>query len=159
MRPAPVSVPGRDDRLVPAGIQAGGGRTVITESRCAMRKSFRREAEALPEIFGFIDEFIELSPGDRGQRLTLQFAVEELFSTVVTRGPEGSQDVRLELERRPDRITATLVDTDVDPYDDAAAEPRTAGGLGLHLARRIMDGIEYDYSERTRRTVLTKMLR
>ena len=53
----------------------------------------------------------------------------------------------------------TLTDYDVDPFDVTKApdvdvtlpiEQRRPGGLGLHLIRRLMDSVDYEYSEASR---------
>jgi anti-sigma regulatory factor (Ser/Thr protein kinase) len=40
----------------------------------------------------------------------------------------------------------------------ASAESRQPGGLGLHLIRRLVDSLEYDYSGRTSRITFRKRL-
>ena len=58
----------------------------------------------------------------------------------------------------------TLTDYDVEPFDVTQSpevdvtlpiEQRRPGGLGLHLIRRLLDSIEYDYSKEKRRSRIT----
>ena len=55
----------------------------------------------------------------------------------------------------PGGVEVALTDYDVEPFDVAQApavdvdlpiEQRRPGGLGLHLLRRMLDRIDYDYS-------------
>ena len=58
----------------------------------------------------------------------------------------------------------TLTDHGVAAFDVTRApdadvtlpiEQRRPGGLGLHLVRRLLDAIEYDYAEESRRSRIT----
>ncbi len=58
----------------------------------------------------------------------------------------------------------TLTDYDVEPFDVTKApdvdvtlpiEQRRPGGLGLHLIRRLLDSIEYEYSKEQRQSRIT----
>ena len=58
----------------------------------------------------------------------------------------------------------TLTDYDVEPFDVTKApdadvklpiEQRRPGGLGLHLIRRLLDSIEYEYSKERRQSRIT----
>jgi serine/threonine-protein kinase RsbW len=58
----------------------------------------------------------------------------------------------------------TLTDYDVEPFDITTApdadvnlpiEQRRPGGLGLHIIRRLLDSIEYEYSKEQRQSRIT----
>ena len=79
----------------------------------------------------------------------------------------STADVDIELEAIPDGIQVVLVDHDVDLFDVTKAPEvdihrpiteRQPGGLGLHLIRRLVNSIEYDYHAptRTSRTTIRK---
>ena len=85
----------------------------------------------------------------------IDFAVEELFTNMVKYSTMSRAAVRIELARIDGGVEVTLTDYDVEPFDVTKApdvdielpiEQRTPGGLGLHLIRRLVDSIEYEYS-------------
>jgi serine/threonine-protein kinase RsbW len=58
----------------------------------------------------------------------------------------------------------TLTDYDVEPFDVSRApevdvnlpiEQRRPGGLGLHLIRKLVDSLEYEYSKERRQSRIT----
>ena len=73
-------------------------------------------------------------------------------------------DVDLTLRPVPGGVEVTLTDHDVEPFDvtkapevdvDLPIEQRTPGGLGLHLIRRMVDSIEYQYTKENRQSRIT----
>jgi anti-sigma regulatory factor (Ser/Thr protein kinase) len=73
-------------------------------------------------------------------------------------------DVRIELTGIEGGVEVTLIDYDVEPFDVTAApdvditlpiEARRPGGLGLHLIRRLLDSIDYEYSGDSRQSRIT----
>jgi len=88
---------------------------------------------------------------DVGARVTL--ALEEIVVNVITHGYGGASDqvIDVRLERAGDIVTVTVAD-DAAPFDPLHAPPpdvstplaeRAAGGLGVHLARSVMDELAY----------------
>ncbi len=65
-------------------------------------------------------------------------------------------------------MTIRLIDRDVDSFDltkavaesiDKRLEERPIGGLGIHLVRKLMDGIDYEYVDRRSTITLMKKLK
>ena len=132
---------------------------LLRRTPAAARMSFRRSIESLDSVFefvssGFIDQNI-----DRSLLQAIDFTVEELFTNMVKYSAASSADIDLELSKITRGIAVTLTDHDVEPFDVTQApevdtrrpiEEREAGGLGLHLIRRMVDSIEYRYDASSR---------
>ena len=101
----------------------------------------------LVEAFG---EAHRLSPD---LMFKVNLALDEIITNIVLHGYEDEDDhrIRLSLDLRDDRLTIEVEDDgrafdplSVAPPDlEQAVEERAIGGLGLHIVRSIMDGVEY----------------
>lgn len=125
---------------------------------------FARGFESLPAIFGFTEKAFERAGIDPGLRQDVDFALEELFTNMVKYSAASKADVRIELSPIEGGVEVTLTDYDVEPFDVTRApdadvglpiEQRRPGGLGLHLIRRLLDSIEYEYSKEHRQSRIT----
>jgi serine/threonine-protein kinase RsbW len=128
---------------------------------------FRRSFDALDQVFGFTRRFYESEAVPEPERLVIDFCVEEIFTNFVKYNRGGTQDIELALDRGGDRVRACLTDFDVEPYDitrapevdiSLPAANREPGGLGLHLIRRLVDEVTYDYTNGQSRITVTKRL-
>jgi anti-anti-sigma factor len=72
--------------------------------------------------------------------------------------------VKIELGKVPNGVEVTLTDRDVDFFDvtrtaevdtSLPLDQRTPGGLGLHLIKKMVDFIEYQYLEDSRTSRIT----
>lgn len=131
------------------------------------RRSFPRGFDALEAVFGFLDEFFRDERVEEAHRHALRLAVEEMFTNLVKYNGSGPPEIEMGLARRGGRVEISLVDTDTDPFDprlapdartDLPLEERRPGGLGIHLVRRMVDRIDYDYDGRKATTTLVKSL-
>ena len=94
----------------------------------------------------------------------VDLAVEELFTNMVKYSADSSAAIRIEMARVEGGVEVTLTDYDVEPFDVTRSsevdtglpiEEREPGGLGLHLIRRLVDSVEYEYSSETRQSRIT----
>jgi anti-sigma regulatory factor (Ser/Thr protein kinase) len=125
-----------------------------------MRRGFRREIDALDEVFRFLEDFIESNAIRERTAFTINLVVEELFTNMVRHNAGGGDAIDLSIERVGDHLHLGLIDFDVDPFDPAGVPPppvaagigeRRPGGLGLHLVRAMVDELDYEYETETRR--------
>ena len=137
---------------------------VLVKREPAASGAFRRSFDALQALFDFTAGFFARHGVDKALLPTVDLAVEELFTNMVKYSPGGSAEVRMDIATIPGGVEVTLTDYDVEPFDIAEApavdvdlplEQRLPGGLGLHLIRRMLDCIDYDYSRDNRVSRIT----
>jgi anti-sigma regulatory factor (Ser/Thr protein kinase) len=125
---------------------------------------FARSFDSLPAIFGFTAQAFARAGVDPAIRQDVDFALEELFTNMVKYSTGSKADVRIELMPIEGGVEVTMTDYDVEPFDVTKApdadvklpiEERRPGGLGLHLIRRLLDSIEYEYSKERRQSRIT----
>ena len=128
------------------------------------RRDFRRSFGSLAEIFAFTADFFARHEIDPGLLPAVDFTLEELFTNMVKYSPAGDAHVSIEMATAPGGVEVTLTDYDVERFDVTQApdanihlpiEERRPGGLGLHLIRRLVDSIDYEYSNEGRRSRIT----
>lgn len=127
-------------------------------------RMFSRRVDVLPDIVAFTADAFARLGSDPRLRLAVDFAVEELFTNMVKYGAASTADVQIDVAAIDGGVEVTLTDCDVEPFDVTQApdaevglpiEVRQPGGLGLHLIRRLVDSIEYEYSKEQRRSRIT----
>lgn len=125
-----------------------------------------RRITAIAEITRLIDQFFTESEIGPAPRYPIELAVEEIFTNMVRHNAAGTSDIRVELAAADGEVVATVTDFDAprfDPTTDGPPPPiekqleqRTPGGLGIHLVKKMMDGIEYSHRDRTATVILRK---
>ena len=132
-----------------------------------MDRTFERSFDSLNDIFAFVDELLAERGLDPSIEHDAKFALEELFTNIVKYGAKSGTPVTVGLDLLPDRLVIVLTDPDSEFFDirqraevrvDAPLEERRPGGLGIHLVKKLMDDIDYEYVGRRSRTTLTKRL-
>jgi anti-sigma regulatory factor (Ser/Thr protein kinase) len=127
-------------------------------------RSFRRSFESLDEIFAFTSAFFGEHRLDRELLPTVDLVLEELFTNMVKYSAGGAPSIRIEMAPAPPGVEVTLTDYDVDRFDVTLApdadirlpiEARKPGKLGLHLVRRLVDSLQYEYSTERRESRTT----
>jgi serine/threonine-protein kinase RsbW len=133
----------------------GGGRA---------HRMIPRQIGQIAGIFDFTAEFFGLHAIDRRLLGTVDLALEELFTNMVKYSPETDAAVRVDLVAVAGGIEVSLTDTGVEPFDvtqapevdiHAPIDQRRPGGLGLHLIRRLVDHIGYEYKRESRQSRIT----
>jgi anti-sigma regulatory factor (Ser/Thr protein kinase) len=138
---------------------------VLVRRDPAMRGSayFERQMDGLRDIVTFTAAFFARESIDATFRQAVDLTVEELFTNMV-KYSRSSESIRIDMTRIDDGVEVAITDYDVDPFDVTKApdadvslpiERRKPGGLGLHLIRRLVDTIEYEYVQESRRSRIT----
>jgi serine/threonine-protein kinase RsbW len=115
-------------------------------------------------MVAFVAEVFARRGIDASLRPTVDFAVEELFTNMVKYAPSGAAELELSVAAIPGGVEATLIDRGVDRFDPTLAPEvdvtrpigeRRPGGLGLHLVRKMVDALVYEYREDLRQARIT----
>ena len=142
-------------------------RTTRAGATWQRRQEFKRSFDALPGIFAFIQRCLAQDGIGADARYAVEFTVEELFTNMVKYNPGGTGRIGLEIDRDDGHLVCRLSDPDSGFFDvtaapdadvNAAAEQREPGGLGLHLIRRMVESLDYDYSGRCSQITFRKRL-
>jgi len=121
--------------------------------RAAVRR-FARRVDALPDLVAFTAGFAADHGVDPTLLTAVDFAIEELFTNMVKYSKPGGPEVEISLARIAEGIEVALTDYDVEPFDVTGApdadvtlpiEERQPGGLGIHLTRRLVEALRYEY--------------
>ncbi len=142
---------------------------VKREARMTAARTFARSFDSLGKIFAFTSAALGGDAAGRQLLPTVDLVLEELFTNMVKYSPGGKSGVLVEMTRLDGGVEVALTDRGVEPFDvtkapdaevDLPAGERTPGGLGLHLVRRMVDSIAYEYSKEERQSRITfkKML-
>jgi serine/threonine-protein kinase RsbW len=98
----------------------------------------------------------------------LTLALEEILTNIIAHGYTDHRDhaILVRLSAHPGEVRAEVEDNG-QPFNPLAApapdtaqslESRPIGGLGIHLVRNLMDGLEYQRQEGKNRLLMKKNL-
>ena len=130
-------------------------------------RKFKRELNSLEGVFGFISDVINENKINEGIAFSINLAVEELFTNMVKYNPGKAGDIVIRLGREDNQLRVDLIDIESKPFDITKTpevdtgkplDDRNPGGLGIHLVKKMMDNILYDYSNGTSTITLIKNL-
>jgi sigma-B regulation protein RsbU (phosphoserine phosphatase) len=96
----------------------------------------------------------------------LNLALEEILTNIISYGytDEQEHEIKVSLSVQPGAVRVEVED-DGRPFNPLEApkpdttgslEERTIGGLGIHLVRNLMDGLEYKRKKKTNLLTMTK---
>lgn len=131
-----------------------------------VERRFPRETASLKAIYAFLRAFLAEHGLDEQHAWDLDVVAEELFTNMVKYGA-GGDSIALALEWAAPTLTLRLRDFDAEPFDPNLAPEvdtskpileRRAGGLGIHLVRKIADRLDYRREARTNTITVTKRL-
>jgi serine phosphatase RsbU (regulator of sigma subunit)/anti-sigma regulatory factor (Ser/Thr protein kinase) len=137
---------------------------VKRQADAAAHQMFRRSFDSLQAIFAFTSAYFASHGVDPSLLPVIDLTVEELFTNMVKYSPSGDAEVRIDIAAIAGGVETVLTDYDVEQFDVTRApdvdinmpiEQRKPGGLGLHLIRRLVDSIAYEYSQELRLSRIT----
>lgn len=121
--------------------------------------TFQRDVGELENIFAFLSRFAVTSK----LRPEIDLAVEEIFTNFVRHNAGGSGGIEIRMRRHGDQLSISLIDGDSPPFDikrepriDLPLDQRTPGGLGIHLAKKMTDRVDFTYENRVATITLHK---
>ncbi len=132
-----------------------------------MEKRFKREINALDEVFEWIAAFMAAHQIDQGAAYAVNLAVEELFTNMVKYGAGNAADILIAIDRNENDLVVTMIDSGGESFDvtksaevdvTQALENREPGGLGLHLVKKMVDRLDYEYVNQQNKITLIKHL-
>jgi len=121
-----------------------------------MERSFARSMKSLDHVFAFISEFFNNQVIGATVAFSIRFAVEELFTNLVKYNKDGKSEISLDLSIDGKNIVVHIRDYEKHPFDPTKApdpdlhaplENRRPGGLGIFLVKKMVDKVEYRYTE------------
>ena len=133
---------------------------IAAGSKTRAQGDFARSNDSLDEIFAFVQSALDAGGAGGADAYAILMAVEELFTNMVKYNATGTGRIDLEIECGAGSVSCVLTDPDSERFDmtlapevdiHQAVEQRRPGGLGIHLVRRLVDSITYEYAERRSR--------
>ena len=114
--------------------------------------------ENVPEVTAFADRILEKAGCPVKANMQIDVAIDELFSNIAlyAYAPEtGKASVRVEIEENPKAAVITFTDRGIpynpldkeEPDITLSAEERRIGGLGIHIVRKTMSDMKYEYKD------------
>jgi serine/threonine-protein kinase RsbW len=126
-------------------------------------RRFERGLASIASITEFTAQVFACQGVDAALRDRVDLVIEELFTNMVKYSSGGTQ-VSIGLVGGADAVEVVMLDTGVERFDPTLApdaethlpiERREPGGLGLHLVRRLVDSLRYDYDFEARSSRIT----
>ena len=121
-----------------------------------MKKTFSANTESLSDVLGFVEQTLESFACPMKMQTAICVAIEEVFVNVAHYAypdSEGNMTLSIRLEEESRAVTFCMTDQGVpfdplkkpDPDITLSAEEREIGGLGIFIAKKTMDSINYAY--------------
>jgi serine/threonine-protein kinase RsbW len=133
-----------------------------------MKEKFQRNLNSLERITQFIQSFVRQNGLSDDIKFAVELVVEELFTNMIKYYPESNAEIVIKLTKSKEKLILTLTDFNIHPFDitrvpeyDTAAplDKRPIGKLGIHLIKKYMDDIHFEYQNKVTKLTLVKYLR
>ena len=132
-------------------------------------KTFPAKIESLNDVLGFVEETLESYQCSMKIQTAICVAIEEVFVNVAHYAyPEAEGDMTLQIafDEQSREVTFRMLDKGIpfdplkkpDPDITLSAEEREIGGLGIFIAKKTMDSINYAFENGENILTMTKKL-
>ncbi len=134
-------------------------------------KKLRIEAAPVnvEKVIEFIDEVLEENGCGMREQMAISVAVDELFANIshYAYAPEtGMAEVWAEVAGDPPEARISFIDSGKpfnplaldEPETGGTLEEREIGGMGIHIVKNSMDGVEYEYTDGKNKLTIIKKI-
>jgi serine/threonine-protein kinase RsbW len=133
-----------------------------------MEQNFKRDIQSLGAVFNFISEWSSHIRLNKNTLREIKLAAEEIFTNMVKYNKDSPEDIKIEISSKEEKIHICLTDLDGKPFDIRKTkkydtrqplEKRPHGKVGLHLVKRLMDDIHYEFRDKQSKITLIKKIK
>ncbi len=113
---------------------------------------FPSDIDALPQMLGFIRDFLVKKGINKQKQRDVELACEEAVVNIIMYGRAATCPISIECEGEKESFSVVIrdegvafnpIDMEIDPKVDRPIHERQIGGLGLYLMRRLASEISY----------------
>ncbi len=132
-------------------------------------KTFPAKTDALNDVIGFVKETLEGYDCPMKTQMAICVAIEEVFVNVARYAypdSDGDMTLYIDFDKTSRNVTFRITDKGLqfdplkkpDPDVTLSAEDREIGGLGIFIAKKTMDTINYSYENNENVLTLIKKI-
>lgn len=125
--------------------------------------------ENIGTVTDFVDDFLDALACPLKSKMQIDIAIDELFGNIAHYAYKdgiGMATVQIEWQEVLSAVILTFIDQGIpfnplereDPDITLSAEERNIGGLGIHMVKKNMDKMEYEYHEGQNRLRIMKKI-
>lgn len=132
-------------------------------------KTFKADEALLNDVTDYVEEELEKAGFTYKDILRLKVCIEEVFINIAHYAYENSDgivDIGIEHDSVNNQVIFTFADSGLqfdplakeDPDVTLTAQERQIGGLGIFICKKIMDDIQYNYTDGKNILTMTKKI-
>ena len=132
-------------------------------------KTFKADEALLNDVTDYVEEELEKAGFTYKDILRIKVCIEEVFINIAHYAYENSDgivDIGIEHDSVNNQVIFTFADSGLqfdplakeDPDVTLTAQERQIGGLGIFICKKIMDDIQYNYTDGKNILTMTKKI-
>lgn len=133
------------------------------------KRTFKADETLLNDVTDYVEEELEKAGFTYKDILRLKVCIEEVFINVAHYAygeTTGDVDIGVEHDEANNQVIFTFEDSGLqfnpldkeDPDVTLTAQERQIGGLGIFICKKIMDDIQYNYTDGKNILTMTKKI-